>query len=383
MPASINIVRGNNQIGVTGKAVADSIVFRVLTVENAPASGAQVSFTVTGGGTLASSSGVTNGAGEVVVPQWTLGPDEGPQTITATVSTFTATANLTAVISFYNIEIQFIADPTVSQRAAFDAARLRWRQIIQGEMQDAQLTVNPGDCSTAPAFSGAVDDVLIFVDLVAIDGPGNVLGSAGPCFIRFPGNQLTVAGIMRFDTADLDQLQASGQLNNVILHEMGHVLGIGSLWSRKGVLDTVSVSGDPIFTGTNAVSAFSTAGGATCNCRAVPVENSFGPGTRLSHWREEVLRRELMTGFLNAGGTGLNPLSAITISSLRDMGYTVDMTQAESFSLAAALRAQESSSQSSPESVIELIELELKGPIRAIDERGRVTALYPRSSRKQ
>jgi hypothetical protein len=35
--------------------------------------------------------------------------------------------------------------------------------------------------TTHPAVNEVVNDVLIFVEIVAIDGPGKVLGSAGPC----------------------------------------------------------------------------------------------------------------------------------------------------------------------------------------------------------
>jgi hypothetical protein len=41
---------------------------------------------------------------------------------------------------------------------------------------------------------------------------------------------------MQFDTADLASMQANGTLNDVITHEMGHVLGIGTIWTAKGVL---------------------------------------------------------------------------------------------------------------------------------------------------
>ena len=32
-----------------------------------------------------------------------------------------------------------------------------------------------------PAISETVDDLLIFADLQPIDGPGNIIGQAGPC----------------------------------------------------------------------------------------------------------------------------------------------------------------------------------------------------------
>ena len=53
------------------------------------------------------------------------------------------------------------------------------------------------------------DDLVIFVTLESIDGPGGVLGLAGPCFIRTAGN-LPLIGAMRFDTDDLAVLEATG-----------------------------------------------------------------------------------------------------------------------------------------------------------------------------
>ena len=35
---------------------------------------------------------------------------------------------------------------------------------------------------------------------------------------------------MQFDVADMAKLISNGTLQSVVLHEMGHVLGIGTLW---------------------------------------------------------------------------------------------------------------------------------------------------------
>ena len=87
-----------------------------------------------------------------------------------------------------------------------------------------------------PAFSGVIDDILINVLLQPIDGPGNVLGAAGACFIRTAGG-LPVFGLMFFDTADLEFLETNNLLDEVIVHEMGHVLGFSSgFFNRAGLL---------------------------------------------------------------------------------------------------------------------------------------------------
>jgi hypothetical protein len=40
-----------------------------------------------------------------------------------------------------------------------------------------------------------------------------------------------------FDSADLADMVQSGIINGVILHEMGHVLGIGTLWKLNNLTD--------------------------------------------------------------------------------------------------------------------------------------------------
>lgn len=54
-----------------------------------------------------------------------------------------------------------------------------------------------------------------------------------------------------------------------------------------------------------------------------------------NHWRESVMERELMTGFLDNGS---NPLSAITIRSLAELGYTVNAAAADAYAMNALLR---------------------------------------------
>jgi hypothetical protein len=71
----------------------------------------------------------------------------------------------------------------------------------------------------------------------------------------------------------------------------------------------------------------------------IPVANTGGGGTANSHWRETTFEDELMTGY----ASGAMPVSVMTIKSLRDLGYTVDESKAESYSI---LFAQQSASKS-------------------------------------
>ena len=223
--------------------------------------------------------------------------------------------------SLFQIQVRFIEGLTDAQQEVFSLAAERWSQIISADV---------------PAFdtpdAGVVDDLLIDASGVPIDGVNNVLGQAGPTHIR-PGSLIPVRGIMQFDSADLQQMEDNGSLVNVIIHEMGHVLGIGTLWSQHGLIEG-SGSSDPLFNGVRAMEAYGNLLGSMEPTK-VPVANTGGAGTREGHWRENVFSNELMTGFLNAG---FNPISRLTIASLQDIGYDVNLAAADAYALPSALQ---------------------------------------------
>ena len=221
--------------------------------------------------------------------------------------------------SQYNIDIRFLGGLTPSQEDAFAIAAQRWSSIITGDVPEATLE------------GELIDDIRIDARGAFIDGVGGVLGQAGPTWVR-SGSRLPIAGIMTFDRDDLQQLEDDGLLLSVILHEMAHVIGSGTIWSDLGVLQGAG-SINPTFTGMNAMQEFGHLLG-TGIPTAVPVANTGGPGTRDSHWREAVFANELMTGFINQG---VNPISRLTIASLSDLGYQVNLEAADEYILPTAL----------------------------------------------
>jgi hypothetical protein len=176
-----------------------------------------------------------------------------------------------------------------------------------------------------------VDDLVIFVSVQPIDGPSGVLGAAAPCLIRSE-NALPFAGIMQFDEADLVDFAEGGRLEEIVLHEMGHVLGIGSLWQELELLQDParddSGQADTAFGGELAIEQFDLVGGTSYEGPKVPVENMGGDGVANGHWRESVFGNELMTPFLSYE-PGL--LSRITIASLEDLGYEVVYSGADEY----------------------------------------------------
>ena len=97
-----------------------------------------------------------------------------------------------------------------------------------------------------------------------------------------------------------------------------------------------ATTGDPYYVGVGARTQFATLNSVTYSGNPVPVENTGGSGTVNSHWRTSVMQRELMQGFAVGG---VQPLSRITVGSLQDLGYTVNLAAADAFSLTAALRS--------------------------------------------
>jgi hypothetical protein len=236
---------------------------------------------------------------------------------------------------------------TASQLHVFQTSAARWSTIIKGDLPAATGAIPENACGATPSADHTYDDVLIFAAVTEIDGPGQVLGQAGPCFLRTTGS-LPVIGVMQFDVADLNSLEAGGRLGAVILHEMGHVLGIGTLWTRLGLLQNRSTATAPLdtyYSGAGGIAGFDAIGGnAYTGGQKVPVENTGGAGTMNGHWRESVLRNELMTGFINSNVP--NPLSVLTVRSLADLGYVVDPAAADPFFLTLSVSADGGAPQS-------------------------------------
>lgn len=230
-------------------------------------------------------------------------------------------------LSAFDIIINVTGSPTPSQVAAFTAAEAFWESIILSHQDDVGEFLGP----------------TINADIRAIDGPGGILGQAGPTNIgtSTPGDYTyTTAGIMQFDSADVLNLENAGVFDDVILHEMGHVIGIGTLWNTSSLplqfrRQQIYTPGSGQYTGAFGLAAYNSEFNQSGTF--VPVELGGGPGTANAHWDEVNggagptglvsnitgmdLRDELMTGWLNTG----NPqfISSLTVQSLMDIGYNV------------------------------------------------------------
>ena len=172
-----------------------------------------------------------------------------------------------------------------------------------------------GDRSYEIPSGERIDDLRIYI--ARGDGDGRFTGWGSPHLLR-EETHLPVLGCMVFNFGGAN-VWITG------LHETGHVLGFTS-W----VLDELGFfqnppDGDTHFNGPLAIAAFDDASGWDYNGAKVPLQEGDG-----SHWRFSVLPGELM------GPYGGGALSAITVQSLADLGYGVDVTQADAYTLPGA-----------------------------------------------
>jgi hypothetical protein len=255
----------------------------------------------------------------------------------------------------YDIDVRFFGPAmSASQQALFQNAAARIEQIVTGDIVAAgrpSQPVNLRDCDTIAVTTSIpiqeqIDDVIIYASIKDIDGAGKVIASAGPCFTRPTSvGTMTAIGLMFFDSADLNSISQGGSLQDVITHEMLHVLGVGTLWNTQPpsptppswphsppfrALLTDTNTSAPKYVGTNAREGCIAAGGTSVCATFVPVEGLPEPrGTRDAHWRENTFNQEMMTGFLDA----TSPISRITIGSLQDLGFVVDVTKADAYTV--------------------------------------------------
>jgi len=266
----------------------------------------------------------------------TLADDNEPGRLPVLASAKVVTAAAKPTPGSYSITLRFINTPTDLQRTRFEEAKARWEKSITGDVPDVSGVIPARVCGSSfptPVFNGTISSVLIDVLLQPIDGPLGILGAAGPCLVRSADN-LTVYGIMFFDVEDLDFIESLGFFDEVVVHEMGHVLGFGTLWNFGRSLLQGAGTADPRFVGPLAVAAYDRLGGSG----TVPVEGDFGPGTRDAHWDEQTFFNELMTGFLNSGAN-TNPLSDLSIAAMGDLGYGVELGSGDNYHLPRPLSA--------------------------------------------
>lgn len=217
----------------------------------------------------------------------------------------------------------------------FTNAEAYWEQRILGYSSELPRAVQ-----------NQITKLVIVSSVEAIDGAGGVLGMAGPdgtVGIRFVNSRrpfvVAVTSSMVFDVDDLADLAVQGTLENVIIHEMGHALGIGSLWEDNGVLRDFEGLGELNYAGQYGLQGYVQDIGNP-SVLFVPVEQDGGAGTAGGHWDDAppffnqvftpAFTKEMMTGFLcdvDADGNEVCAprfLANASLGSLADLGFAIN-----------------------------------------------------------
>ncbi len=229
----------------------------------------------------------------------------------------------------FNIDVEKVGVFEDDVFALFEQAARRWESVIRGDLPDV-----------LDARYGLVDDILILASLEDIDGERGVLARAGPTEFRFndgPGANLPWLAEMAFDKADTDSSLASGSLLDTITHEMGHALGFGTIWDSFNLVSGFG-STNPRYIGEHAVAEYQLLvpndpdPGVPLENVGVPFDGSYG-----GHWRSSALSPELMVAFAPTDALGdpivPTPLSRLTVAAMKDLGYEVELQNAEPFAI--------------------------------------------------
>ena len=245
----------------------------------------------------------------------------------------------------------------------------RWARVVEGSnLEDIEWEPGIIRCGGLEHDfqKNVLDDLFLMVATEDLDNGPRAGSTLTYCGHR-ESSKLPLIGALKLDIDRVSQ----ADVDELILHALGHLLGVsGPSWERLDLLRDPAhrtPGADAHFVGPEAIAAFVSAGGASYQGARVPVENDPTYGSVDSHWRESVLGNELMTTRLAAG---TDYLSAITIQSLADIGYTVNIEEADRFILPG--RSSASASAAEGRNVIDLSDDVVAGPAVFYDRQGRV-----------
>ena len=272
----------------------------------------------------------------------------------------------------FNIDLVYLDNGlTSSQKSLMESAARRWEQIIVGDVPDINFSrhrYNEWDTflNARIQVNDTVDDLRVFVrahsfGLLTADNE-QAAGSSSILLIR-TSNWLPILSTLSLNTDFVDQAEDEGWLEQLMLHEMGHTLGVGASWAGFDLIgnpSAINKTADTYFRGFQARRAFNQVGGRSYEGQKVPVQQ----GGDDIHWRRGALGDELMiAGWVWPFET---PISAITVASLADLGYRVNPDAADYYWLPSPAAAK-------PQATTRPGCAYHAPPVQLVDEDGRVS----------
>lgn len=213
---------------------------------------------------------------------------------------------------------------------SMERAAAKWRRVLRSPPPGDFVRLKIGDCRNAVPVAQFVTGLRILVKLDTL--PSRIAGQGGPCVLR-PGG-LPLLGTISLNIVNYGSL-SDRKLDDLLQHEVGHVLGIGALWrtgTLAGLIEGDSTAPDPIFVGPAAVTAFARLHRSSRFLgRRVPLEVRVR-----GHWRGTAFSGELMSPALSSMPQAT---SAVTVAALRDLGWFVETEAYDEYTLPDAALA--------------------------------------------
>lgn len=161
---------------------------------------------------------------------------------------------------------------------------------------------------------------IVFFGIPFCTHTGKRYAQASPT--RQSGDPSIIGGKIEFEQSDLNTAIDNEIFEDLLLHEMAHMLGLGTKWDATDIDMQIDAS-TKSYIGANAVAAWRDIG-----CTGdLPVASE----SDLSHWNEKCLVNEVLTPTLRFRTKAL--VSSMTIGALKDLGYEVDESQQDAYGL--------------------------------------------------
>jgi len=212
-----------------------------------------------------------------------------------------ASLSTPASATSFDIRLNFLGGLSVAQERVFERAESFWESRIAGYQDGITLS-----------------GLTMTIAGVPVDGAGGFAGFASPMgSVVQNGFTLATFSTMQFDSADLSVLENSGALFDVVVREMAHAIGFGTMWSANNL----HINGSGLYTGAKALAAYRAEFDPDASFIPVELQGGFGVANIL--WDEDWAGgpEELLTKLIDTPTF----ISLTTLASLEDIGYLLSV----------------------------------------------------------
>ncbi|WP_416882987.1 DUF4214 domain-containing protein [Marivita sp.] len=245
----------------------------------------------------------------------------------------------------FNITIEFASeDVSNAYISAFEDAVDRWEDIITGDLpyafvegygyvDDILIEVAVEDIELS--FAGVEQTILAISSVLdQRDGPSGA--GALPTYSRIVINSEEVGTLLNLD--------------EFVANTIGRALGFGALWEEFGIVRLID--GVATYVGSNGLRELEELSDNLNGVNAL--EDGADGGLAAQYWSEAIFNSELMTSRVETrrpevgpGNPGIpdNPISALTIAAMQDLGYQVDYGEADFYRLSPGALSRHVSSE--------------------------------------